>query len=97
MSVASPDMRIVGKILKHVEKNWPQKATWAFRSVYHLAKQTGTSLLKFYFYNLIQLPVFIIMVFSIRKICYEHDELAGKGILWFKDLNEPDPYMILPL
>lgn len=97
MSVASPDMRIVGKLFKHIHKNLPQKTSWAFKAVYNLAKSTGTSLTKFYFYNLIQLPVFIIMIFSIRKICFEHDELAGKGILWFKDLNEADPYMILPL
>lgn len=97
MSIASPDMRIVGKLFKHVDKNMITKATWAFKAVYGLAKKTGTSLTKFYFYNLIQLPVFIIMIFSIRKICFEHDELAGKGILWFKDLNEPDPYLILPL
>ena len=97
MSIASPDMRIVGKLFKHVDKNLLQKTSWTFKAVYNLAKKTGTSLLKFYFYNIIQLPVFVIMVFSIRKICYEHEELAGKGMLWFKDLNEPDPYLILPL
>ena len=37
------------------------------------------------------------MVFSIRKIAFENEALAGAGILWFKNLNEPDPYLILPL
>ena len=46
---------------------------------------------------MIQIPVFIVMVLSIRKLSFENDDLAGKGILWFKDLNEPDPYMVLPL
>jgi len=68
MGIASPDMRIVGKLFKHVDKNLIQKATWAFKAVYSLAKSTGTSLTRFYIYNLIQLPVFIIMIFSIRKI-----------------------------
>ena len=47
--------------------------------------------------NLIQLPVFIIMVLSIRKISYENDDLTGAGMLWFPNLNEPDPYFILPI
>ena len=68
MGIASPDMRVVGKLFKHVKKNIPQKGIWAFKAVYQLAKTTGTSLTRFYFYNLIQLPVFIIMIFSIRKI-----------------------------
>jgi membrane protein insertase Oxa1/YidC/SpoIIIJ len=37
------------------------------------------------------------MVLSIRKISYENDDLAGAGIWWFKNLNEADPYMILPV
>jgi membrane protein insertase Oxa1/YidC/SpoIIIJ len=36
------------------------------------------------------------MVWSIRKIATEED-LSGKGILWFPNLNEADPYMILPI
>ena len=65
-------------------------------AVYDYSKQTKVNLLAFYFYNIIQIPVFIIMVLSIRKISYENDELTGAGILWFKNLNEADPYMILP-
>ena len=37
------------------------------------------------------------MVLSIRKISYENDELAGAGALWFPNLNEADPYFILPV
>jgi hypothetical protein len=37
------------------------------------------------------------MVLSIRKISYENEELAGAGILWFPNLNEPDPFLILPI
>ena len=37
------------------------------------------------------------MVMSIRKISYELPELTGAGILWFPDLNEMDPYCILPV
>ena len=37
------------------------------------------------------------MVLSIRKISFENEELYGAGALWFKNLNEPDPYLILPI
>lgn len=37
------------------------------------------------------------MVLSIRKVSFENEDLAGTGIFWFKDLNEPDPYLILPI
>lgn len=36
------------------------------------------------------------MVLSIRKIATEQD-LTNTGVLWFKNLNEADPYMILPI
>lgn len=65
--------------------------------MYDYSKQTNTSLMKFYFYNIVQIPVFIIMVLSIRKVSTEQDSLTGAGCLWFKDLNEADPYLVLPI
>jgi len=37
------------------------------------------------------------MVLSIRKISFENEELTGAGMLWFPNLNEPDPFLILPI
>lgn len=37
------------------------------------------------------------MVLSIRKISYENEDLSGAGMLWFPNLNEADPYLILPI
>jgi membrane protein insertase Oxa1/YidC/SpoIIIJ len=70
---------------------------YTMSAIFDYSKQTKTNLLAFYFYNIIQIPVFIIMVLSIRKVSYENDDLAGAGILWFKNLNEADPYFILPI
>lgn len=28
---------------------------------------------------------------------FENDDLKGEGILWFKNLNDPDPYLVLPI
>ena len=66
-------------------------------AIYDFAKQTKVNLLAFYFYNIIQMPVFIIMVLSIRKVSFENNDLEGAGIWWFKNLNEADPYLILPI
>lgn len=87
MSKASPNFRVLGKMFKHVQLRLPSKLRLAFLAAYDFAKQTGVNLMLFYIYNIIQIPVFIIMIFSIRKICFEHGDLAGQGALWFKDLN----------
>mmetsp|Transcript_27871 Transcript_27871/g.20891 ORF Transcript_27871/g.20891 Transcript_27871/m.20891 type:complete len:238 (-) Transcript_27871:311-1024(-) len=97
MGQASPNIRLVAKLYKYAKLPFYKRAWYTVQATYNYAKQTKTNLLSFYFYNLIQIPVFIIMVLSIRKISYENDDLAGAGIFWFKDLNEPDPYLILPL
>ena len=97
VSKASPSIRLVMKMFKHVEMRLPKKTVLALKACLDFAKQTGVSMTKFYFYNLIQIPIFITMVFSIRKIATENDDLAGQGLWWFKDLNEMDPYMILPI
>ena len=83
MSHASPSIRIVGNLFKHSELSFPKKVWYAARAILNFAKQTNTSLPAFFFYNLIQLPVFIVMVLSIRMICTENQELTGTGMLWF--------------
>jgi membrane protein insertase Oxa1/YidC/SpoIIIJ len=37
------------------------------------------------------------MVMSIRKISTESEDMYGAGALWFPNLNEPDPYFVLPI
>jgi membrane protein insertase Oxa1/YidC/SpoIIIJ len=72
------------------------KSYYFIRALFKYSKEAKVNLFSFAAYNLFQIPVFFLMVFSIRKISYEQD-LTNTGILWFKNLNEPDPYMILPL
>ena len=67
-------------------------------------RDVKVNLFSFAAYNLFQIPIFFTMVLSIRKIASEED-LTNTGILWFKvknthfyqNLNEADPYMILPI
>jgi len=97
MSHASPNMRIAAKLFKFSKMPIHKRIYHTVLACVDFAKQTNTSLLAFYFYNIIQIPVFILMVLSIRKISTEQEDMAGAGILWFKDLNEPDAYLILPI
>jgi len=47
---------------------------------------------------LVQAPVFMSMFFALRKMPdVVPDELTNGGILWFMDLNAPDPYVVLPV
>lgn len=88
---------MTAKLFKQSQMSFPKKVYHAIRSIYLHSKQTNVNLFGFYFYNIIQIPVFIVMVLSIRKISFENDDLTGAGMLWFKDLNEPDTTLILPL
>jgi membrane protein insertase Oxa1/YidC/SpoIIIJ len=97
MGQASPNVRLVAKLFKHAKMSIFSRIRNVAAAAYDYSKQTKTNLLAFYFYNIIQIPVFIVMVLSIRKISYENEELYGAGALWFKHLNEPDPYLILPI
>mmetsp|Transcript_6029 Transcript_6029/g.9050 ORF Transcript_6029/g.9050 Transcript_6029/m.9050 type:complete len:499 (+) Transcript_6029:728-2224(+) len=46
----------------------------------------------------IQMPVFMSMFFALRKMPDVFpDKLVDGGILWFVDLNAPDPYYVLPI
>ena len=94
---ASPNIRLVMKLFKFSKLSFLSRLKNTAQAILDYSRQTKTNLLTFYFYNIIQIPVFIVMVLSIRKIAYENDDLAGTGIWWFKNLNEADPYMILPL
>jgi membrane protein insertase Oxa1/YidC/SpoIIIJ len=71
---ASPNIRVSAKLFKYSKQS-------LFARLRHTA--SAIYLLAFYFYNLIQIPVFIVMVLSIRKISFENDDLIGTGILWF--------------
>ena len=97
MSHASPSIRLAVKLTKHSELPLYKRVWLGARAVLDFSRQTNTNLLAFYFYNIVQIPVFIIMVLSIRKIATENEDLSDQGILWFKDLNAPDSYLILPL
>lgn len=96
MSKVTPYIRLLYKCTKQTNLPSRLKAYYFTRAFFKYCKGVKVNPFIFIAYNLFQIPVFFTMILSIRKISSEVD-LTGCGILWFKNLNEPDPYMILPL
>mmetsp|Transcript_10173 Transcript_10173/g.17147 ORF Transcript_10173/g.17147 Transcript_10173/m.17147 type:complete len:209 (-) Transcript_10173:184-810(-) len=97
MSGASPNIRLAFRLFKSSKLPILKKLYYLLSALIDYQRQTKTSMIQFYACNIIQVPIFIIMVMSVRKISHENEDLAGTGMLWFPNLNEPDPYLILPL
>lgn len=96
MAKVSPNIRLLAFCIKKCDLPWIKKAYYFVRSTFKYSKEAKVNLFSFAAYNLFQIPIFFLMVFSIRKISYEQD-LTNTGALWFTNLNDPDPYMILPI
>lgn len=96
MAKVSPNIRLLTFCV--IRSNLPlfTKAYYYIRSLFRYCRDVNVNPFAFAAYNLFQLPVFFLMIMSIRKIAYEQN-LENSGILWFTNLNQPDPYMILPL
>lgn len=96
VSKITPNIRLLFKCAQEANLSRTKKVYYFIRAVRLYFKDIKVNPLMFVLYNLIQMPVFFLMIFSIRKISSENN-LSSEGILWFKDLHQADPYMILPL
>lgn len=95
MSKISPNFKLLFRCT--INSNLPHRLKFYYyvRACLIYCKDINVNPFLFVAYNLFQIPVFFLMIFSIRKIASE-TKLEGDGILWFKNLSDPDPYMILP-
>lgn len=96
MAKVSPNIKLLTYCTLKSNLSIPTKAYFYLKACYQYCKDVKVNPFVFAAYNLFQLPVFFLMIMSIRKISYEED-LTNSGILWFKNLNEPDAYMVLPV
>jgi membrane protein insertase Oxa1/YidC/SpoIIIJ len=96
MAKVTPNIRLLGFCTMKSNLSLTKKAYYFSRAVWKYSTEAKVNPISFFAYNIFQMPIFFLLVMSIRKICYE-ENLSGTGILWFKNLNEADPYMILPL
>lgn len=96
MAKVTPNIKLLYIVTKKSNLSSIKKLYYFSRSVLIWMKEVKVNPFLFITYNIIQLPVFFLMIFSIKKISAD-ENLTNCGILWFKNLNEPDPYMILPI
>ncbi len=96
MGKVSPNIRLLTYCVLKSNLSFSSKAYYYMRSLFRYCRDVNVNPFVFAAYNLFQLPVFFLMIMSIRKLAYEQN-LENTGILWFTNLNLPDPYMILPL
>ncbi len=96
VSKITPNIRLLFRCAKDAKIPIIKKVYYFIRASRLYFKDIKVNPFMFMLYNLIQIPVFFLMIFSIRKISSENN-LSSEGILWFKDLHQADPYMILPL
>lgn len=96
MSKISPNLKLLFRCTVHSNLPVRLKLYYYIRACLIYCKEIHVNPFMFVAYNLFQIPVFFLMIFSIRKISSE-TKLDGEGIMWFKNLSDPDPYMILPV
>ncbi len=96
MAKISPNIRLLSYCTFKCNLPFFRKYYYFVRSLFKYAKEVNVNPFAFAAYNIFQIPVFFVMIFSIRKIAYDED-LTDTGMLWFKNLNEPDNYYILPI
>ena len=77
MGQASPNIRLAYAIFKKSKMRLPKKTYLFIKAVLDYQKQTKTSLVKFYLYNVIQLPIFVTMIMSVRKVSFENTAMMG--------------------
>jgi YidC/Oxa1 family membrane protein insertase len=71
-----------------------------YQGMHSVLKKHGISLFSMFGGTLIQIPVFVTFVLTMRRMIRDpqlaHD-LSYGGTLWFENLTQPDATMILPL
>ena len=94
---AMPDLRLLFDISRSSQTRTLSKMynfTGHFRQI---TKSHNTKLRKTFLYGFLQVPHFMTYVWSVRSLCATNKALESGGALWFTNLAEPDPYMILPV
>ena len=68
--------------------------------MFSILNKHGISLFSMFGGSLIQIPIFITFVFTMRRMIRDPElanELSNGGILWFENLTLADPTLLLPL
>lgn len=97
LSTAMPNYRLLFDVSKHSKVSPIKKLSCIYTSVKQINKAHNTKFIKSFAYGFIQIPQFLTFIWGVRALCARNQELVTGGVLWFNDLTQADPYMILPL
>lgn len=97
LSTAMPNYRLLFDAAKYSKASSIEKLSCLFTSSRQINKEKNTRFFKSFAYGFIQIPQFLTFIWGVRALCARNKELADGGVLWFKNLTEADPYMILPV
>eukprot|EP01116_Phalansterium_solitarium_P023565 TRINITY_DN8329_c0_g1_i1.p1 TRINITY_DN8329_c0_g1~~TRINITY_DN8329_c0_g1_i1.p1 ORF type:complete len:455 (-),score=92.33 TRINITY_DN8329_c0_g1_i1:146-1510(-) len=98
MSHLQPKMEeITKKITAAKERGDQQELARLSNSIFALWGEAGTSPFKSLKYMLIQMPIWVLLFFSLKKLALIDPAMAYEGTLWFHNLTVPDDYYRLPI
>lgn len=92
----SSHIKLIGHATFGSKLKFYLKIKYFLKAVFQYSSSVKVNPVVLVAYNLFQIPIFFLMIFSIRKISFD-ENLINEGVLWFRNLNEPDPYMVLPI
>ena len=97
LATAMPSYRLLFDVSKHSTATPLQKLSCIWTSSRSINSTHETRFFKSFAYGFLQVPQFLTFVWSVRALCVENEALKTGGVLWFEDLSQTDPLMILPV
>mmetsp|Transcript_6349 Transcript_6349/g.11045 ORF Transcript_6349/g.11045 Transcript_6349/m.11045 type:complete len:230 (+) Transcript_6349:352-1041(+) len=92
-----PDIRLLTALYKDSSLSPAQRLWMSVDFARKLLKHYHVNLFKVSGYMALQVPHFLTYVWSVRRLAATNPALETGGALWFKNLAEADPTMILPI
>lgn len=94
---AMPEFRLLKELHGKSQLPASTKGKLLIQGGTEIARGTQASFLKLVSYAVLQVPLFVTFVWSVRSLCATNDSLKTGGLLWFSDLTVADPTFVLPL
>eukprot|EP01096_Ripella_sp_DP13-Kostka_P010515 TRINITY_DN413_c0_g1_i1.p1 TRINITY_DN413_c0_g1~~TRINITY_DN413_c0_g1_i1.p1 ORF type:complete len:423 (-),score=165.75 TRINITY_DN413_c0_g1_i1:20-1264(-) len=84
------------EVTKRVQREFPNLTGWERmrknkEEIAKIWKREGVSPFKSLYVALFQVPVFISMILSVRRLCFHESSLKTENFLWVSDLSTADP------
>eukprot|EP01024_Parvocaulis_polyphysoides_P006719 TRINITY_DN11887_c0_g1_i1.p2 TRINITY_DN11887_c0_g1~~TRINITY_DN11887_c0_g1_i1.p2 ORF type:complete len:438 (+),score=50.27 TRINITY_DN11887_c0_g1_i1:82-1395(+) len=98
MLKAKPDLNVLLEDYKDKVKRGEADSDWYNSNMQAVFRKHGISPYRNFAPAFINAPIFISFFFTLRTLGESYlPSLSNEGMLWFKDLTAPDPYLGLPI